>query len=97
MKKDRDNLRFGLMFVLRQIVIVFVAVVCAPIIIAPVFSLFRALGWHDSNAVYLWLMSGNPYFPGYVAISLLLGWLLGIGFYDKSMTWVWVLPSLVFF
>jgi hypothetical protein len=84
------------MFVVHQVIALWVVVVSAPTLTASALNFLRMFGrpQHPTTA-YSWLLSGNPYFPAQIALGLLLGWLLGRSLADKSMTWVWVFPAVL--
>ena len=86
--------RFGLMFLVHQIIALWVVIVSAQILTASACNLLRLFGWQQYEIVYTWLLSGNPYFPVHIALALLLGWLLARSLRDRSMVWVWVLPTI---
>jgi hypothetical protein len=87
--------RFGLMFVVHQVIVLWVVIVSAQILTASACNLLRVFGWQQYRSAYTWLLSGNPYFPVHIALGLLLGWLLARSLRDQSMVWVWVLPSIL--
>ena len=66
----------------------------AGILTASALNFLKLLGWRHPKPVYTWLLSGNNLFPCQVALALLLGWILGRALQDRSMLWVWLLPSL---
>jgi hypothetical protein len=86
------KVRFGLMFVVHQMIALWVVIVSAGILTASVLNFLGLLGWHHPRSAYGWLLSANPYFPVQIALALLLGWLLGRSLRDRSMTWVWLFP-----
>ena len=88
-----SNARFGLMFVMHQVIVVWVVITSAGILAASIFNVLQLLGWLHARTAYNWLFSGNPYFPAQAALALLLGWLLGRNLRDPSMLWVWALPT----
>ena len=82
------------MFVVHQVIALWVVIVSAQVLTASACNLFRLFGWQQYRSAYTWLLSGNPYFPVHIALALLLGWLLARSLRDWSMVWVWVLPSI---
>ena len=64
--------RFGIVFVAHQVVVWWVVTVSAPILLASGLNCVRLIGWSDANATYNWVLRGNPYFPAYAALGLLL-------------------------
>jgi hypothetical protein len=56
--------------------------------------LLRSLGWHGAINFYLVLAFRNPFFPTYIAVAVVLGWLLAARLRDRSMLWVWVIPAI---
>jgi len=82
------------MFVAHQIIVLWVVVVSVGILAASSLNLLRLFGCGNVNRAYAWIVYGAPYFPAYIALGLLLGWLLGRTLSDQSMWWVWVLPTL---
>jgi len=88
------KIRFGLMFVVHQVFVLWVVVVSIPILTASALNLLRVFGWQHARSAYSWVLNGTPYFPAHIALALLLGWLLARSLQDRSMLWVWLLPSL---
>lgn len=91
---DAPKAKFGLMFLVHQVIVLWVVIVSAGILTASALNFLRLLGWRHPKPVYAWLLSGNNFFPCQVALALLLGWILGRALRDRSMLWVWLLPSL---
>lgn len=85
--------KFGLTFVIHQVLALWVVTVSAPVITAQVFNVLRLAGWTGADAAYAWAMQGNPWFPAYVCLALFLGWLLCGFLRNRSMLWIWVLPT----
>ena len=90
---DAPKAKFGLMFVVHQVIVLWVVIVSAGILAASALNFLRLLGWRHPRPAYTWLLSGNNFFPCQVALALLLGWILGRALQDRSMLWVWLLPS----
>jgi hypothetical protein len=87
--------KLGLMFVIYQIIAIFVTNRSAPILTASALNFFRLFGGHYTRAEYNWILTGTPYFPVQTGLGLILGWVLGRHLRDRSMVWVWVLPFAV--
>ncbi len=85
--------RFGLMFVVHQVIVSWVVVVSAPILTASVLNFMHLFGWQHVRSVYSWVLIGTPFFPAHVVLGLLLGSLLARSLHERSMLWVWLFPS----
>ena len=63
------------------------------------FSLFGGfrdiVGGKPSLRFVHWLLTENPFYPLQVLTALYFGWLLGRRFQNKSMLWIWILPSAI--
>ena len=90
-----SNTRPALMFVVHQVIVLWVVAVSAPILTASSINFLRLFGWQDARGAYDWILKANPYFPAHIALALLLGWMLGRSLLDRSMLWVWVFPTLL--
>jgi|HubBroStandDraft_6_1064221.scaffolds.fasta_scaffold187656_3 hypothetical protein len=91
---DAPKAKFGLMFLVHQVIVLWVVMVSAGILAASALNFLKLFGWRHPKLVYAWLLSGNNFYPCQVALALLLGWILGRALQDRSMVWVWLLPSL---
>jgi hypothetical protein len=87
--------RFGLMFVVYQVIASWAVIASVPTLTASAVNVLRLFGWRNYRSAYTWLISGNPYFPIHIVLGLLLGWLLARSLRDRSMLWVWLLPSIL--
>jgi hypothetical protein len=85
--------KFGLMFVAHQVIVLWVVILSAPILTASFLNFTRLFGWKHVRSAYSWILNGTPYFPAHIALGLLLGWLLARSLRDRSMLWVWTLPT----
>jgi hypothetical protein len=85
--------RFGLMFVVHQVIALWVVAVSAPILTASVFNFMHLFGWQHVRSAYSWVLIGTPFFPAHVILGLSLGWLLARSLQERSMLWVWLFPS----
>lgn len=81
------------MFVAHQVIVLWVVVVSTPILTASALNFMHLFGWQNVRSAYSWVLIGTPYFPGHIALGLLLGWLLARSLQDRSMLWVWLFPS----
>ena len=87
--------KFGLMFVMHQVIVLWVIIVSAGILTASALNFMHLFGWQHVSSAYHWILNGTPYFPAHVALGLALGWLLARTLRDRTMLWVWVLPSVL--
>jgi hypothetical protein len=85
--------RFGMMFIAHQVIVLWVVIVSAGILTASAVNFLHLFGWQHPINTYRWILNGTPYFPAHVLLGLLLGWLLARSLEDRTMIWVWVLPS----
>jgi|ERR1700678_1672949 len=92
---EESKAKLGLMFVMYQLIGVWVALRVASNLTASILNFLRLFGAHYTSADYHWILAGTPYFPAQVSVALVFGWLLGRHLRDKSMRWVWVLPFAV--
>ena len=83
------------MFVMYQVIGIWVTLKVAPSLTASTLNFLRLFGRPYTRAEYYWVLAGTPYFPVEVGVGLVLGWILGRHLRDKSMRWVWVLPFVV--
>jgi hypothetical protein len=89
---EESKARLGAIFLMHQIIGIWVTIRSAPILTASAVNLLRLLGFHLTKADYYWVLNGTPYFPVQIGEGLLLGWILGRYLRHRSMLWVWVLP-----
>jgi hypothetical protein len=85
--------RFGLMFVVHQVIVLWVVVVSAPILTASVLNFMHLFGWQHVRSANSWVLIGTPFFPAHIVLGLSLGWLLARSLHERSMLWVWLFPS----
>jgi hypothetical protein len=92
---EESRAKLGLIFMLHQVIAIWVTLRSAPILLAAGLNFLRLFGRPSSRAEYYWILNGNPYFPVQIGLGLILGWLLGRYLRHRSMIWVWVLPCAV--
>jgi hypothetical protein len=86
--------KFGLSFIVHQVLALWVVTISAPVVSAPVFNMLRMAGWTGASGAYKWTTQGNPWFPADACLALILGWVLCGFLRNRSMLWIWVLPTL---
>jgi hypothetical protein len=91
---EESKARFGAIFLIHQIIAIWVTIRSAPILTASAVNLLRLFGFHITRADYYLILVGTPYFPVQIGEGLILGWILGRYLRHRSMLWVWVLPSI---
>ena len=83
------------MFVMYQVIGIWVTLKVAPDLTSSALNLLHLFGRQHVRADYYWILGGTPFFPVQVGVGLVFGWILGRHLRDKSMRWVWVLPFAV--
>lgn len=93
-ESDDSKTKLGLIFVVHQVIAVWVTLRSAPILTASAFNLLRLFGGRNRypTSLYLWVLVGTPYFPVQIFLGAMLGWLLGRHLRQREMLWVWILP-----
>jgi hypothetical protein len=81
------------MFVVHQVIVLWVVVVSTPILTASALNFMHLFGWQRVRSAYYWVLIGTPYFPAHIALGLVLGWLFARSLRDRAMLWVWLFPS----
>lgn len=92
---EKSKLKLGLMFVMYQVIGIWVTLKVAPNLTASALNFLHLFGRQHVRADYYWILGGTPFFPVQVGVGLVFGWILGRHLRDKSMRWVWVLPFAV--
>jgi hypothetical protein len=90
--REESKAKLGLIFVLHQVIAIWVTLRSSPVLLASALNFLGLLGQHYTRTRYYWLLIGNPYFPVQIGLGLMLGWVLGRHLRHRSMLWVWVLP-----
>jgi hypothetical protein len=60
---DAPKAKFGLMFLVHQVIVLWVVMVSAGILTAAALNFLKLLGWQHPKPAYTWLLSGNNLFP----------------------------------
>ena len=91
---EESKAKFGLIFLMHQLIAIWVTLRSAPILTASAFNLLRLFGGRNRypTSLYWWVLVGTPYFPVQICLGALLGWLLGRHLRQREMFWVWFLP-----
>lgn len=84
--------RFWLTFVLHQFIGVLGIIMSAGIVTGLAFDLLLLFHKSYTRTYFYWILTGRPYFPIQIGLSLLLGWVFSRHLWHRSMVWVWVLP-----
>jgi hypothetical protein len=90
-----SRVRLVLMFVLHQFIATLGVPVAAPMALVLVADLAGYFGWTVYMTGVHRILTETPYFPVQIAFALALGWFLGHLLRDRSIPWVWVLPSVI--
>jgi hypothetical protein len=91
---ESSKAKLALIFVMHQIIGVWVVIRSAPIITASVTNFLSLFGLRITRTDYWRVLVGTPYFPVQVGEGLILGWILGRHPRHRSMLWVGVLPCI---
>jgi hypothetical protein len=89
---EESKAELGVIFVMHQIIAIWVTIRSAPILTVSILKFLRLFGVHVTKTDYYWILVGTPYFPVQITVGLVLGWILGRHLRHRSMRWVWILP-----
>ena len=72
----RSKLELGLMFVMYQVIGIWVTLKVAPNLTASALNFLHLFGRQHVRADYYWILFGTPFFPVQVGVGLVFGWIL---------------------
>src|SRR5689334_15988071 len=86
------HLKITISFIFHQIFATWGVIFAAPWVLILLGEIGQHFGSGGPIPRMQWLLYGTPYFPAYILIAFVLGWLLSGWLQHRSMLWVWALP-----